>query len=87
MDAGGASRSFGFSATACARLRQSWELSYRQLQVVLKLVEGATVEELADSLGISLGTANTHLRRLHRKLGIHRRSVLIRRAVECLKGR
>ena len=86
MSSDGAPRSFGFSATDCARLRQHWDLSYRQLQVVLRLVEGDTVQELADSLGISLGTANTHLRRLHRKLGIHRRSVLIRRAVECLKG-
>ena len=45
------------------------------------LVQGMTVAEVADTLGISLATARTHLARLLDKTGSSRQADLVRLAM------
>lgn len=48
------------------------------------LVQGMTVAEAADALGVSLPTARTHLARLFDKTGTSRQADLVRLAMSAL---
>lgn len=52
------------------------ELTARQLEIALLAADGRTNREVADLLGISEHTVNTHLRAAFRRLGIGRRREL-----------
>ena len=61
----------------------SLSLSERQSDVVrLLLHDGRSRADLAEALGISIGTMNTHCERIHAKLGIQRRADLLRRIIK-----
>jgi len=51
-------------------------LSARQLEIAQLVAEGGTNREVADALGISEHTVNTHLRAAFRRLGVSRRGAL-----------
>ena len=53
-------------------------LSPRETQVADLLVRGSTIKSVAADLGISPNTVKSHLRRIHRKLGITNRAELCR---------
>ena len=57
-------------------------LSPRQLEVLLHVVEGRTTREIAESLGLSLKTAETHRITMMKRLGIHDVAGLVRYAVK-----
>jgi DNA-binding CsgD family transcriptional regulator len=51
-------------------------LSPRELEVARLIAEGATNPEVATALSLSPRTVGSHVERIYRKLGIHRRSRL-----------
>jgi len=57
-------------------------LSDREYQVLLKLVSGQGIKEIAGDLGISPSTIGTHRARILEKLGLKTRAELIRYAME-----
>ena len=56
-------------------------LSGRENEVVQLIAEGKSSKEVADALGISLKTAETHRTNLMRKLGVHSVSEVVRYAI------
>ncbi len=55
---------------------KSRNLSPRQLEVAKLACQGYTTEGIGTRLQMSKGTADSHLRRIYRKLGIHSRTEL-----------
>jgi DNA-binding CsgD family transcriptional regulator len=52
-------------------------LTRRELDVIAQAASGASSRDIAETLGISVRTVETHLQRAFDKLGIHRRSELV----------
>ncbi len=50
------------------------ELTPRERQVLDELVRGLLYKEIADALGISMGTLHTYIRRIYEKLHVHSRA-------------
>ena len=60
-----------------ATRKNDFRLSRREEEVVRLLVDGKSVQEIAEQLSISYNTADTHLKNIHRKLGVsNSRSVI-----------
>lgn len=57
------------------------ELTPREREVLALLVDGETSASLAAALGISLHTANAHIRSIYRKLEVRSRSQAVGRAL------
>ena len=57
-------------------------LSERELEVLHKIAEGLSNQEIADQLFISLHTVKTHARKINVKLGAKSRTQAIHRAQE-----
>ena len=53
-------------------------------RVMMLIVQGMTIAEAAETLGISLPTAKTHLARLFDKTGTSRQADLVRLAMSAL---
>ncbi|MGA4643273.1 response regulator [Limisphaera sp. 4302-co] len=60
---------------------QTPELTPRERQVLIGIAEGLTNKEIADRLGVSIRTVETHREHLMQKLGIHTVAGLTRYAV------
>lgn len=56
-------------------------LSPREREMLALIVEGLTAKEIADRLGVSIHTTDTHTRHLFRKLGVHSRAAAVARAL------
>lgn len=56
-------------------------LSPRERELLALLVEGLTAKEIADRLGVSIHTTDTHTRHLYVKLGVHSRAAAAARAL------
>lgn len=61
-------------------------LSSREREVGLALMRGLSRPEVAKELGIAVATVATLTKRLHTKLGVHRRSQLVTRMREIASG-
>ncbi len=57
-------------------------LTERERQVVRRVVEGASNDEIGAQLGISTRTVESHLRRLFERLGLASRTELATRALQ-----
>jgi DNA-binding NarL/FixJ family response regulator len=57
------------------------DLTPREREILALLVDGETSASLAASLGISLHTANAHIRSIYRKLEVRSRSQAVSRAL------
>ena len=55
------------------------ELSKRENEVLALLAQGYLYKEIADSLGISIQTVNTYIRRIYEKLQVHSRAQAVAR--------
>lgn len=64
------------------RALKKYRLSNREIEVALLLAEGRTLPYIQDALCISQGTANTHLRHIYEKMGVHNRQEFIDRIKE-----
>ena len=56
------------------RDRKVAQLSQMELKVMGYLVRGMTINNTAEELGITRNTADTYVRRIYRKLGVHSRA-------------
>lgn len=56
-------------------------LTDRERQVLQLIAEGQTNRQIADKLGVSVKTVDTHRTRLMRKLGIHDQTTLVKFAI------
>jgi len=59
---------------------QCGDLSSREAEALRHLADGLTVKEIAVSMGLSENTVKYHIKRLHTRLGVNRRSQLIQAA-------
>ena len=57
------------------------DLTDREQEVLRGLVYGLAYKEIADSLGISLDTVRTYIRRLYKKLAVQNAAAAVTRAV------
>jgi DNA-binding NarL/FixJ family response regulator len=62
------------------------KLSERERQVLDGLVKGALYKEIADTLGISMGTLHTYIRRIYEKLHVHSRAQAVARVTQRQPG-
>jgi DNA-binding NarL/FixJ family response regulator len=81
VDAGGSPMSSNIARKVVQSLQQprpknkSWEgLSPREGEVLDLLAQGHMYKEIADSIGISMPTVNTYIRRIYEKLHVHSRA-------------
>ncbi len=58
-----------------------FELTAREQDVLRALVNGLSYKQVADSLGISLGTVRSHITAIYRKLQVHNVAEAVSRAV------
>lgn len=66
-------------------MRTAWELSARDIRLVMLVREGKSNHEIADELRLTYGTVKAYLHGLFERLEIHRRTELIAR-VEGLRA-
>ena len=74
----------GGTATDVAALPANVSLSERELEVLRKIDQGLSNQEIADQLFISLHTVKTHARKINVKLGAKSRTQALHRAKELL---
>ena len=58
-------------------------LTPKETEVFTLAAKGRTTQRICDELGISVGTANTHLAHVYKKLGVHDRQQML----DLLEGR
>lgn len=56
-------------------------LSLREKETLEFLVQGLTTKEIADRIGLSIHTVDTHLRNIYRKLHVHSRAGAVAKAL------
>jgi DNA-binding CsgD family transcriptional regulator len=56
-----------------------WALTTAEFRVVQQLVTGLRPSEIANSLGLSVHTIRTHLKRAMTKAGVHSQAALVAR--------
>lgn len=56
-------------------------LSPREREILTLIVEGLTAKEIADRLGVSIHTTDTHTRNMFKKLGVHSRAAAVAKAL------
>jgi DNA-binding NarL/FixJ family response regulator len=61
--------------------RRSSSLSWRECEVMLLLLKGASSKQISEKLGIEEGTVNRHLHDIYHRLGVHRKADALRRFV------
>lgn len=63
-------------AISCAIVRKRYDLTPREEDVLLLLVQGESIAGVAQTLVIAKGTAKVHVRHIYEKLGVHTRNEL-----------
>lgn len=63
-------------ALTCSVIRRRYDLTPREEDVLLLLIQGKSIAEVAESLVIAKGTAKVHVRHIYEKLGVHSRNEL-----------
>lgn len=62
---------------SCRALAKTYDLTARELEVLVPLVHGRSAATIAQTLGISTETARTHIRHIYQKTDIHNREDLM----------
>ncbi len=62
---------------ACGHLRRVYALTPREAVVALRVAAGMNAREVAEELGISVGTVRVHIKRILGKTGTNRQSQLV----------
>ena len=63
----------------CRAVGREFDLSAREVQVLVELVRGRTIASIAEQLVVSENTAKAHTKAIYRKLGVHTREELAAR--------
>ncbi len=72
-----AERKEGVWRKRCRAFSEANELSERQSEVLVLIAQGRSVDHVARQLFISTSTAQTHVRNIYRKTGVHSRQELL----------
>jgi DNA-binding CsgD family transcriptional regulator len=67
-------------------LRRAYLLSRAEIRVVNELLQGQSVEGVAEALNVSVHTIRTHLKNIFAKTGTCRQAELVRLMSSCLGG-
>ena len=67
----------GMWSKRCRALSNECDLSERQAEVLFLIAQGRSAKYVEQELSISLSTAQTHIRNLYRKVGVHSRQELL----------
>jgi DNA-binding NarL/FixJ family response regulator len=70
--------------SAAHQLRARFDLTRREVTVLVELTRGRTNPEIAQALFVSPGTIRKHLERIFRKLGVRNRTDAARQALESI---
>ncbi|MGM0943816.1 MAG: response regulator [Bacteroidota bacterium] len=62
--------------------RDKYKLSRREVQIISLIKDGLTNKEIAQKLGLSQNTIETHRKNIHQKLGVSTRVELVNKAHE-----
>lgn len=65
-----------------AAVLEKYNLTPRELEVLVQMAQGLSNQEIADKLFVSLNTVKTHSSNVFSKLGVQRRTQAIQRAKE-----
>ena len=65
-------------------IQELFGLTPREVCVLLALLEGREISDIADQLGIARATAKTHLDRLFAKTGTNRQADLVQRVLKSI---
>lgn len=72
---------------ACTALAEEHGLTAREAEVMLEFSQGNSLKKVAETMYISTSTAQTHVKSLYRKMGIHSKQELIDLVGECMGER
>ena len=61
----------------CRVVGEQCNLSERQFEVLMLVAQGRNAKYIEQALSISLSTAQTHIRNIYRKTGVHSRQELL----------
>ena len=61
----------------CEHVAGRYGLSARELEVLILMAKGRSASRVAEDLGVTLATINSHVNHIYRKLGVHSRQELI----------
>lgn len=67
-----------FVADATSRFAETYDLTPREREVLVMVVDGMSVAGIAEELVISPGTVKAHLHRIYRRVGVSGRAELMR---------
>lgn len=67
----------GMWTKRCQALSEKCDLSERQYEVLVLIAQGRSAKYVEQELSISLSTAQTHIRNIYRKVGVHSRQELL----------
>jgi DNA-binding CsgD family transcriptional regulator len=59
------------------RLLETWKLTAAELRLAEAMLDGKRPAAAAESLGVTIHTVRTYLKRLYRKLGVHSQATLV----------
>lgn len=68
-----------FRPVSAGSTRSDGDLSEREHQVLAQLAQGLLYKEIADKLGISVGTVKQHIHRIYEKLHVQNRTEAVNR--------
>ena len=61
----------------CEQLARHHGVSERELEVMMLTAKGRSANRIADDLGVTLATVNSHVHHIYQKLGVHQQQELI----------
>ena len=61
----------------CEDIAQRYGLTKKETEVMVLVAKGRTAQRVQEIMGISLGTVNTHLSHIYRKLGVHTKQEML----------
>lgn len=73
----GAPEAKGLWKKRCRVVGEQCDLSERQFEVLMLVAQGRNAKYIEQALSISLSTAQTHIRNIYRKTGVHSRQELL----------
>jgi DNA-binding CsgD family transcriptional regulator len=72
------------SPSLARHIQELFGLTPREICVLLPLLEGKEISDIADQLGITRATAKSHLDRLFAKTGTNRQAELVQRVLKAI---
>ena len=61
----------------CEQLARHHGVSERELEVMMLTAKGRSANRIADDLGVTLATVNSHVHHIYQKLGVHSRQEML----------